>query len=237
MLSKKQITAYVAEFFGTAILTFSILAVSRSAVGVPYFVAIGVGATLTVLVMTIGQISGAHVNPAVTIGMWTVRKIKSLDAVLYIVAQFMGAVATFKLYEYLVTQGVQSIAPAQFDWRVLVAEILGTFVFTFGIASAVFHKYEGGKLAATVGGSLFLGILLAGVASNGILNPAAALGVQSWDKAYVLGPIIGAIIGINLYVLLFAPEGSIKALVAPKKKSTSSSKTTTKTKAKAKKKK
>ena len=135
MLSKKQITAYVAEFFGTAILTYSILAVSRSAEGEPYFVAIGVGATLAVLVMTIGQISGAHVNPAVTIGLWTDRKIKSLDAVLYIVAQFIGAVATFKLYEYLVVQGVQSVAPASFDWKVLVAEILGTFVFTFGIAS------------------------------------------------------------------------------------------------------
>jgi len=222
MLSRKQMTAYVAEFFGTALLTFSILAVSRSAIGVPYFIAIGVGLTLGLLVMTIGSVSGAHVNPAVTIGMWTIRKIKSLDAILYIAAQFIGAVAAFKLYEYLVVQGVQSVAPAEFDWRTLVAEAVGAFVFTFGIAAAVYQKYEGGKLAATIGGSLFLGIIVAGVASNGILNPAAALGVQSWSRAYVAGPIIGAIVGMNLYILLFAPESSIKALVggSSKKKST-----------------
>jgi glycerol uptake facilitator-like aquaporin len=222
MLSRKQMTAYVAEFFGTALLTFSILAVSRSAIGVPYFIAIGVGLTLGLLVMMIGSVSGAHVNPAVTIGMWTIRKIKSLDAILYVAAQFIGAVAAFKLYEYLVVQGVQSIAPAEFDWRTLVAEATGAFVFTFGIAAAVYQKYEGGKLAATIGGSLFLGILVAGVASNGILNPAAALGVQSWSRAYVAGPIIGAIVGMNLYILLFAPESSLKALVggSTKKKST-----------------
>lgn len=221
MLSRKQMTALVAEFFGTALLTFSILAVSRSAIGVPYFIAIGVGLTLGLIVMMIGSVSGAHVNPAVTIGMWTIRKIKSLDAILYIAAQFIGAVAAFKLYEYLVVQGVQSVAPAEFDWRTLVAEAVGAFVFTFGIAAAIYQKYEGGKLAATIGGSLFLGILVAGVASNGILNPAAALGVQSWSRAYVAGPIIGAIVGMNLYILLFAPESSLKALVGgTKKKST-----------------
>lgn len=227
MLSKKQITALVAEFFGTALLTFSILAVSRSAIGVPYFVALGVGLTLALIVLMVGSVSGAHVNPAVTIGMWTIKKIKTLDAVLYIAAQFIGAVATYKLYEYLVGQTIQSIAPAKFDWRILVAEAVGTFVFTFGIAAAVFQKYTDGLKAATIGVALAIGIIVAGVASNGILNPAAALGVQSWDRAYVAGPIIGGIIGINLYVLLFAPESSLKALVSRSKKKT---KTTPKSK-------
>lgn len=237
MLSKKQITALVAEFFGTALLTFSILAVSRSAIGVPYFVALGVGLTLALIVLMVGSVSGAHVNPAVTIGMWTIKKIKTLDAVLYIAAQFIGAVATYKLYEYLVGQTIQSIAPAKFDWRILVAEAVGTFVFTFGIAAAVFQKYTDGLKAATIGVALAIGIIVAGVASNGILNPAAALGVlgvQSWDRAYVAGPIIGGIIGINLYVLLFAPESSLKALVSRSKKKT---KTTSKAKKTTKKKK
>lgn len=218
MLTRKQISALVAEFLGTAILTFSALAVSRSAIGVPYFVAIGVGLTLAVLVLTIGSISGSHVNPAVTIGLWTVKKIKTLDALLYIIAQFMGALATYKLYEYLVTQGVQSIAPEQFDWKILTAEIVGSFVFMFGIASAVFQKYEGGKLAATIGGSLMIGVLLAGVASNGVLNPALALGVQSWERAYVVGPTIGSILGMNLYVLLNGSNTAVKKLVPAKVK-------------------
>lgn len=233
MLSKKQITAYVAEFFGTAILTYVILSLSRGQLNIAYFNSIGIGITLGLLVLVLGPLSGANVNPAVTIGMWTMRKIKSLDAVLYVAAQFIGAVAALKLFEYFIGQTLPSIAGKDFNWKVLIAEAVGTLVFTFGIAAAVSRSYEGGKLAATIGMSILVGILVAGVASNGILNPAAALGARSWDKAYVIGPIIGAILGMNLYVLLFAPEGSIKALVSPKKKSaTTSSKSKTKSKKK-----
>src|SRR5690606_29756089 len=98
-----------------------------------------------------------------------------------------------------------------FDWRVLVAEAVGALVFTFAFAAAVYQRYEGGKAAALIGGGLFMGIIIASVASNAILNPAVALGNQSWARAYIFGPIIGGVIGTNLYVLLFAPS---KALVA-----------------------
>lgn len=234
MLSKKQITALVAEFFGTALLTSVLIAMTRGQLPIPYFIAIGAGLTLTLIVLVVGSVSGAHVNPAVTIGMWTIKKIKTLDAILYVVAQFIGAVAAFKLYEYLIQQGLSDLAPAQFDWRVLVAEVVGAFVFTFGIAAAVFQKYNDGLKAATIGLSLAIGIMVAGVASYGLLNPAIALGVRSWDRAYVAGPIIGGIVGMNLYVLLFAPESSLKALVSRSKKKT---KTTTKAKKTTKKKK
>jgi glycerol uptake facilitator-like aquaporin len=199
----------VAEFFGTAVLTLSVLAVMRSQIGIGYFVAIAVGLTLSLLVLTIGSTSGAHVNPAVTIGMWTVRKIATMQAVAYIAAQMLGGLAAWRLYEYLVNRTLPNIAEKTFDWRVLVAEVVGTFVLTFGIAAAVYQGQKGLRQATTVGGSLFLGILIATVASNGILNPAVALGVQSWSRAYVFGPIIGAIIGFNLYALLFAPAGAL----------------------------
>lgn len=235
MFRRMNFAVVAAEALGTAILTFSILAVSRSAVGVPYFVALGVGLTMAVLVMSIGLTSGAHVNPAVTVGLWSVKKISHLRAAAYIAAQFVGAALAYKLYVYLVATGIQNIAGPEFKWQVLVAELVGTMIFTFGIAVAVFNKYEGGKLAAAIGGSLAVGILVAGVASNGILNPAAALGVQSWSKAYVVGPILGGLIGMNLYSLLFADKPSsilvmntaVKAPVtkkSPAKKSASSKK-------------
>lgn len=235
MFRRMNFAVVVAEALGTAILTFSILAVSRSAVGVPYFVALGVGLTMAVLVMSIGLTSGAHVNPAVTVGLWSVKKISHLRAAAYIAAQFVGAALAYKLYVYLVATGIQNIAGPDFKWQILVAELVGTMIFTFGIAAAVFNKYEGGKLAAAIGGSLAVGILVAGVASNGILNPAAALGVQSWSKAYVVGPILGGLIGMNLYSLLFADKPSsilvmntaVKAPVtkkSPAKKSASSKK-------------
>lgn len=203
MLERKKIAMIVAEFLGTAILTAVVLAVSKSAVGLPYFVAIAAGVTVGFMPLIIGVMSGGHVNPAVTLGFWTLRKITTVDTLVYIAAQFLGAVVALRLYVYLVDQAVKNIAGKTFDWRVLVAEAVGTFVFTFGIAAAVYQGYRGLRSAVTIGTSLFLGVLIASIVSNGLLNPALALGVQSWDKAYVIGPIIGSVVGMNLYAMLF----------------------------------
>lgn len=216
IFSKQNVAAVVAEVMGTAVLTGTILAVSRSAIGVPYFVALGVGLAMAMLVLLIGNASGAHVNPAVTVGLWSARKVSTARALVYVAAQFVGALAAYSLYNYLVPTGMQNIAGPDFEWTVMVAEIVGTFVFTFGVAAAVFNKYEGGQKAATIGGSLALGIIIAGMASNGILNPAAALGVDSWSKAYVIGPLVGGVIGVNLYALLFAPQPGLLARTAAK---------------------
>ncbi len=225
MLTRKNVAMLLAEVLGTAILTFSVLAISKSAIGIAYFAAIGVGLTLSVLVMALGSTSGAHLNPAVTLGLWTLRRVNTLKALLYIVAQFVGALVAFRLYEYLTARTLENIAGPEFAWPVLVAELVGTAIFGFGIASALLQKYEGGKLALTIGGSLAVGILVAGVASNGVLNPAIALGIQSWDKAYVIGPIVGSVVGMNLYAMLFAGENMLISIPsATKKKSTSKKK-------------
>lgn len=231
MFSRNKIAALVAEVLGTGILTTVALGVSRSPIGLPYFVSLAVGLTLAMLVLSVGATSGAHVNPAVTLGLWTVRKVDTVKAISYIVAQFVGAALAWKLYVYLINSPVKSIAGGQFDWRVFVAEMVGALVFTFGIAAAVYQKYEGGKLAAAIGGSLALGVLMASVASNGIVNPAVALGMQSWDKAYVFGPLVGGIVGVNLYALLFA-EREARATKPVAAKSTAAKKTTRKPAAK-----
>lgn len=219
-LSRKNVAVVVAEAMGTAVLTATILAVTRSAIGVPYFVALGVGLAMAMLVLLIGSTSGAHANPAVTLGLWSARQINTARAAVYIVAQFAGAAAAYALYNYLVPQGMQNIAGPDFQWTVLVAEAVGAFVFTFGVAAAVYKGYEGGQRAATIGGSLAVAIIISGVASNGILNPAAALGVDSWSKAYVVGPLIGGVIGVNLFALLFAERPSlVKRTVAKAEKS------------------
>jgi len=210
-VNKRSVAMVAAEVLGTAILTGTILAVTRSAIGVPYFVALGVGLTMAMLVLLIGAASGAHVNPAVTLGLWSARQVSTVKAVVYIAAQFVGAYAALSLYKYLVPAGTQNIAGPEFEWTILVSELVGAFVFTFGVAAAVYQKYEGGKLAATIGGSLAVGVIIAGIASNGVINPAAALGIDSWSKAYVVGPLVGGVIGVNLYALLFAPRPSLVA--------------------------
>lgn len=223
MITRKNVAMLLAELLGTATLTLAVLGASKSAVGIPYFVAIAVGLALALIVSMFGNASGAHVNPAVTLGFWTLKKIDTLTAALYIAMQFAGAAVAWKLYEYLTDKTLVSIAEPEFSWPVLVAEVVGTMIFTMGIAAAVSGKFEGGRKALVIGGSLGLGILIAGVASNGLLNPAVALGVQSWSKAYVAGPIIGGVLGMNLYAYLFASDklpGDTLSVRQPKSKVT-----------------
>lgn len=206
LLTRRKLAPLVAELLGTFILTFVVLSVSKSAIGIPYFVALGAGLTLAILVLVIGATSGAHVNPAVTFGLWSVKKIGTLKGILYIVAQFMGAIFAWKLYTYLINNTIPSISSKSFDWRIFTAELVGTLIFTFGIAAAIYQNYEGGRKAAAIGGSLVLGIFVSSVVANGVLNPAVALGIQSWGTEYFVGPLVGGFLGINLYSLVFAGE-------------------------------
>jgi hypothetical protein len=61
------------------------------------------------------------------------------------------------------------------------------------------------QAAVVYSAALFTGIIVASVSSAGLLNPALALGLRSWGTVYVLGPLVGALVGVNLYYLLFAP--------------------------------
>lgn len=204
MFSRQKVAMVVAELMGVIVLVTAVYAmVARTTF--PLFGGLAAGLTLGVLVHTIGSASGAHVNPAITLGLWSIRKIKTLPAVAYIAAQMLGGYAAWMLINYFLGSDIQSLAN-KFDWKVFIAEGVGALIFGFGVASAVYQKYEGQKLAFTVGASLTIGILVASLGSNGVLNPAVALGLQSWNWAYATGPIAGSIVGMNLYALLFADE-------------------------------
>ncbi len=209
MTVRSRIAMLAAEFLGTAVLATVVINVSRSQIGIGYFVAIGAGLALALLVLAFGKTSGAHFNPAVTIGLWTLRKIQTVQAIAYIAMQMLGGLAAWQLANYFVGSEIRSIAGDSFEWKLLVAEAVGTFVFTFAIAAALYQDLKTGQKAALIGGGLFLGIVVAAIASNAALNPAVALANQTWARAYIFGPIIGGVIGFNLYVLLFAPASSL----------------------------
>lgn len=211
LLSRKKLLPLIAELIGTFILTFIVLSVSKSNIGLAYFVSLAVGLTLAVLVLVIGNTSGCHINPAVTFGLWSVKKISTIKALLYVVAQFMGALFAWKLYTYFIADVIPNIATKEFDWRIFVAELVGTLVFTFGLAAAIYQDQTDSKKAFVIGSSLTLGILVASAVSNGVLNPAVALGIQSWSREYAIAPLVGGFFGVNLYSLVFAGESfSIK---------------------------
>jgi glycerol uptake facilitator protein len=207
-LTRKKVAMVMAEFLGTALLTLAVLAVSKSGVPIPYFIGIAAAVVVAAVTLTLGSVSGAHLNPIVTIGLWSIRRIKTVPAVVYVAAQLLGGIAAYYLFTYLIDQKLTSVG--EFEGRILVAEAAGAFVFSLGWAAAVYQRLDVGKSAAVVGMSLFLGILVSSVGAGGIVNPAVALGAQSWVwGTYVLGPILGAIIGFNLYSLLFAPASEL----------------------------
>ncbi len=204
MFGKRNIATYVAEFLGTGALTLLVLSVQRSTIGVPFFVAAAAGLIVTLMSFALGGVSGGYFNPALTIGMWTARKLSTITGVIYIGAQFLGAWGAFLLYKYFVHTSLQPVG-GHFTSRILVAEAVGTALFTFGFASAVYQRFNRAVSASVAGLSLMLGIIAASSAAIGLLNPAVALGVRAWVwGTYVLGPVLGAVIGVNLYGLLFA---------------------------------
>lgn len=198
----------LAEFLGTALLTLAVLAVSKSTIGIPYFVAIAAGLVVATATLTFGAISGAHLNPLVTIGLWSIRRVKALPAIVYVAAQLLGGIAAYFLFTYFVGQTFENTG--DFEGKVLVAEAVGGFIFSLGVAAVVFQKLKGGLAAATIGMSLVLAVMVAAAGSGGIVNPAVALGARSWEwGTFALGPILGGIIGFNLYSLLFAPAAEL----------------------------
>ncbi len=191
---------YIAEFIGTFGLTMAVLG-SVSVGGLPTMLIAGI--TLGLFVATIGHVSGAHINPAVTIGAWSLKKINNTDAAIYILAQFAGAALAVLLAKFA-GAAVTLAVGTSFSWVGLVAEIVGTIIFTFGIASIVLSKDSAERTAArapfVIGGSLTLGASIAvALGSNAVLNPAVAFGIGSFGWAYIIGPVIGSVAGMWLY--------------------------------------
>ena len=211
VFGKQKIATLVAEFLGTGALTLLILSVQRSTIGVPFFVAAAAGLSIALMIMAVGKTSGGYFNPALTIGFWTARKIETVTAVLYILVQFAGAFAAGALYAYFVKNKLQDVG-GKFDWHILIAEATGTAIFAFGVASAVYQKLAQAALASFAGLALMIGSIAASSAAIGLLNPAVALGIKAWVLGtYVLGPIIGAVVGVQLYALLFAEPATAAA--------------------------
>lgn len=186
---------YLAEFIGTFGLS---LAVSLSIVSkFPVPTPVIAGLTLALFVYTIGDISGCHINPAVTIGLLSIEKINVIEAIKYIIAQFAGAGFAIFIFNQFVTQQIS--LPTSSLMKVGLAELVGTFFFAFGIAAVVYEKVPAAMKGLVIGGSLLLGISVASILSNGILNPAVAMSLNSLSPVYILGPIVGAVLGMWVF--------------------------------------
>lgn len=190
-----KIQKYFAELLGTFTLT---LAVSLSIMAqFPLPTAVVAGLTVGIFVYTIGAISGAHLNPAVTIALTSIKKIKINDAFFYIIFQIVGAVLAMLVSRELMGGGVE--VQVVDSWKVGIAEAMGAFILVFGISSVVYENVEEDLSGIVIGSSLLLGIMLTAGISNGVLNPAVAIGIGSISFVYIAAPIVGALLAAWAY--------------------------------------
>lgn len=198
MVDKRKVAVLAAEFFGTFVLATAVLAMVTK-INLAFFPAVAAGLVLMVMVLVIGGVSGAHINPAVTISLWSQRKIQTAEAAAYVAVQLLGGLAAWAVAQWLLDTKLNAAVSGEIDWRVLTAEAIGTFIFTAGIAAAVSQKLDGAKQALAIGFSLAIGIMVASLGSAGLLNPAVAVALHSYSLSYIVGPVVGGVLGMAFY--------------------------------------
>jgi len=179
------IGALVAEFIGSFILTAAFIQMQAS----PLFVAFA----LIGVVLMVGGVSGAHLNPAVTVGSWVTRKINWLYALGYIVVQLLGATVAYLVLNTFLhandpTSAQQSAAaaPALFhaadivkgkEWYLFFVELLGTTVLGLGVASALRAKRNKLVSAFSAGFAILIALYLALTLNSALLQSSTVQGV------------------------------------------------------------
>lgn len=208
MFSRGKVAALVAEFLGTGILAFVVLTVSRSNIGLPYFVAIAAG--MAVALMGIAVARDVQLNPALTLALMINRRTGLVKGLLFIAAQLIGAFAAFELYKYFAPGHVLEVPDAllQVKGTITIAEAFGAFVFAFGAAAALYRQYHPLVRSLLTGTAYAVGVMVASVASTlAFINPFVAVASHAWvPGTYVVGPVLGALIGVTVYNLFFADK-------------------------------
>lgn len=156
-LPTNLVNIVLAEAIGTFILT--LVAVSA----VSYFMLpLYVGIVLMIMVMSIGAISGSHINPAVTFGLWSMRKLKTILVPFYWVAQFLGAMSAVVLIGVL-SGNAFSINFGNFldfSWSIFALELVGMAIFMFGISAVINREdLKTSSKAIGIGMALTIGIV------------------------------------------------------------------------------
>ena len=231
---------YVAEFFGTMVLILLgngvvasvVLKGTKSENAGWLTIVIGWGLAVTLAIYAVGRISGAHLNPAVTIGLWAAGDFQAELVPGYILGQFAGAftgaiLVWIHFYSHWTKTDSPAVKLAVFSTipairnkgANLISEIIGTTVLVTGVLFIGANKFAEGLNPLIVGALITsIGLSLGGTTGFAI-NPARDLGpriahailpipgkgISDWSYSWVpvAGPVIGSLLGAGLYLLLF----------------------------------
>jgi glycerol uptake facilitator protein len=225
--------AALAEAYGTFLLTMigpgTIIAVTSldgggtsAALG---FIGLAHGVALLLAVYTIGRMTGAHINPAVTIAHWATRRIETKKVAPYILGQLAGAsIAGFIQLALWTSSNNQRLVQAAHSTflgdtiptpefgvgAVLLAEVIGTAILVFTIFGATDKAADPSRAGVTIGFALAAIVWMFGPISGASLNPARTWGPTLASAVfsltplgnlwiYIVGPVLGGLLGALLY--------------------------------------
>lgn len=223
---------YVAEFFGTFWLVLggcgsAVLAAAFPDVGIGLLgVSFAFGLTVLTMAYAIGHISGCHLNPAVSIGLWAGGRFPANKLLFYIIAQVVGGIvaggilyliasgkAGFDLSAGFASNGYGEHSPGGYSLTAaLITEIVMTMMFLLIILGATDDRAPQGFAPIAIGLGLTLIHLISIPVTNTSVNPARSLGVAlyvgDWAMAQIwlfwVAPIAGALLGAVVYRYLLA---------------------------------
>jgi aquaporin Z len=218
---------YVAEFFGTFWLVLggcgsAVLAAAFPEVGIGLLgVSFAFGLTVLTMAFAVGHISGCHLNPAVSIGLWAGGRFPAKDLAPYIVAQVIGGIvaggvlyliasgkAGFSTSGGFASNGYGEHSPGGYGFgAALICEVVMTMMFLVVILGATDKRAPAGFAPIAIGLCLTLIHLISIPVTNTSVNPARSTGVavfvggwaveQLW--LFWVAPIVGAVIGARIY--------------------------------------
>jgi aquaporin Z len=229
-LTKKM----AAEFIGTFWLVLggcgsAVLAAAFPQVGIGLLgVALAFGLTVLTMAYAIGHVSGCHLNPAVSFGLWAGKRFAGKELVPYVIAQVLGAIVGAAVL-YLIASGKAGFAgaggfaangygehsPGQYSLvAALVTEVAMTFMFLLIILGATDKRAPQGFAPVAIGLGLTLIHLISIPVTNTSVNPARSTGVALFAECWALSqlwafwvaPIVGALLAGFAYGWLFGEE-------------------------------
>ena len=225
---------YAAEFVGTFWLVLggcgsAVLAATFPDVGIGLLgVSLAFGLTVLTMAYAIGHISGCHLNPAVSIGLWAGGRFEANQLLPYIVAQVIGAIAAggvlyliasgqaaFDVSAGFASNGYGDHSPGGYTMTAaLITEVVMTMMFIFIIMGATDSRAPAGFAPIAIGLGLTLIHLISIPVTNTSVNPARSTGVglyvgdwavsQLW--LFWVAPIVGAVIGAVVYRFVSSDE-------------------------------
>jgi MIP family channel proteins len=225
------VAVYAAELVGTFGLVFAITATAVAAglqtplAGTPFgslSIALVNGIVLAAMVAAVGHVSGAHLNPAVTIGLATIGRFRWRLVPGYLGAQLGGGVlaglGTWAV-EGDTARGAQHLAANSVthgisDWRALITEILITFLLVFVVTAVTTDPRVPPAMApVAIGAALSAAVFIGGPITGAAVNPARALGPMivagsfaGW-WIFLIGPLLGGLLGAGVYDRLLRSQG------------------------------